>query len=245
MTKYKARLLASVSMVALLTVPAMASSSGSFAGVSFDHNCVINSGTGVLSSTSGGNTATSFPITAGTINFKVSAGAGTTLVITPSAVVGLYTDNKITKTSSSSIADEGVQVEVIVKPPAGVAIGTASGDLQIAPSLPKVCSSTTAAESCVTYDQRFIEIKSNTLQKLAATTGNQTAFELIESTLSAHAFNFYTNVPVTGTYDVTVKANLFVNHTVGPATVAACFGPATVTVEQAKNFSFNGAQLNF
>ena len=44
-----------------------------------------------------------------------------------------------------------------------------------------------------------------------------------------------------GTYEFDVTAQLFVgkNNTAGAGSVAGCFGPGTVTVEQVKNFSFN------
>src|SRR5215472_13888390 len=70
--------------------------------------------------------------------------------------------------------------------------------------------------------------------------GFATAFEQIESTLSAHSFNFYVTAPG-GNYEFDVAAQLFVgkNNTAGAGSVAGCFGPGTVTVEQVKNFSFN------
>ena len=70
--------------------------------------------------------------------------------------------------------------------------------------------------------------------------GFATAFEQIESTLSAHSFNFYVTAPG-GNYEFDVEAQLFVgkNNTAGAGSVAGCFGPGTVTVEQVKNFSFN------
>jgi len=60
--------------------------------------------------------------------------------------------------------------------------------------------------------------------------------EQIESTLSAHSFNFYVTAPGRNY----VEAQLFVgkNNTAGAGSVAGCFGPGTVTVEQVKNFSF-------
>jgi hypothetical protein len=130
------------------------------------------------------------------------------------------------------------------------------GAIQIAPATPgdagngtdtgATCSLTAAQKaanavtSCVIYDQRFIEISSALLTALATANGFTTAFELIESTLSAHAFNFYVQAPG-GTYEFDVNAQLFVgkNNTAPASSVAGCFGPGTVTVTQVKNFSFN------
>jgi hypothetical protein len=44
-----------------------------------------------------------------------------------------------------------------------------------------------------------------------------------------------------GTYEFDVNAQLFVgnNNTAPASSVAACFGPGTVTVQQVKNFNFN------
>jgi hypothetical protein len=94
--------------------------------------------------------------------------------------------------------------------------------------------------SCVIYDQRFNQISSQLLRQLANLNGFTTAFEQIESTLSAHAFNFYVQAPG-GTYEFEVNAQLFVgnNNTAQTASVAGCFGPGTVTVQQVKDFSFN------
>jgi len=97
--------------------------------------------------------------------------------------------------------------------------------------------------SCVIYDQRFIEVKSAVIASLSACTAisPSACFELIESTLSAHAFNFYVQVPQTGTYTFDVDYQLFIgnDNTVGGGSVAACAGPGSVTVVQVKNFSFN------
>jgi hypothetical protein len=96
-----------------------------------------------------------------------------------------------------------------------------------------------AVTSCVIYDQRFIQISSQLLSTLGGVIPVQ-VFELIESTLAAHAFNFYVQAPG-GTYEFDVNAQLFVgnNNTTGAGSVAGCFGPGTVTVVQVKNFSFD------
>jgi hypothetical protein len=44
-----------------------------------------------------------------------------------------------------------------------------------------------------------------------------------------------------GDYEFDVNAQMFIggSNTPGAGSVAACFGPGTVTVEQVKNFNFN------
>lgn len=197
-----------------------------------------------------------FPIVFNPISVQISSGSGTALIVTPSAVTGLFTDNKITNSTSTSTEDVGIQVQVTVTPTGNTVV--APGAIQIAPKTPgdsgntgangdtgATCALTpaqaaaNAVTSCVIYDQRFIQVSSQILSALAGLSGLQ-AFELVESTLSAHAFNFYVQAPG-GTYKFDVNAQLFIgNNNTAPAnSVGACFGPGTVTVVQVKNFSFD------
>ena len=245
MLRLRTSLMASAA-IALVTASAYAASSGSFTAAVDNANCTIDSGTGVISPA-----GQSFPIAFNPVSVQVSSGSGTALVVTPSAVTGLFTDNKLTNTISSSTQDVGIQVQVTVSPTNGTVV--APGAIQIAPNTPgdsgngtdtgATCSLTAAqakanaVTSCVIYDQRFNQISSQLLTQLANLNSFTTAFEQIESTLSAHSFNFYVTAPG-GNY---VEAQLFVgkNNTAGAGSVAGCFGPGTVTVEQVKNFSFN------
>jgi hypothetical protein len=230
--------------IALVTASAYAASSGGFTATVDNANCTINSGSGVISPA-----GQAFPIVFNPVSVQISSGSGTALVVTPSAVTGLFTDNTLTKNTSTSTQDVGVQVQVTVTPTNGTVVGP--GAIQIAPATPgdsqngtDTCVLNTAQKqanavtSCVIYDQRFIQITSQLLSQLAAL--NTTAFEQIESTLSAHSFNFYVTAPG-GDYEFDVNAQIFVgkNNTAGAGSVAACFGPGTVTVLQVKNFSFN------
>lgn len=248
MLKLRTSLMASAA-IALVTASAYAASSGSFTAAVDNANCTIDSGTGVISPA-----GQSFPIAFNPVSVQVSSGSGTALVVTPSAVTGLFTDNKLTNTTSSSTQDVGIQVQVTVSPTNGTVV--APGAIQIAPNTPgdsgngtdtgATCSLTAAqakanaVTSCVIYDQRFNQISSQLLTQLANLNSFTTAFEQIESTLSAHSFNFYVTAPG-GNYEFDVNAQLFVgkNNTAGAGSVAGCFGPGTVTVEQVKNFSFN------
>jgi hypothetical protein len=246
MNRLRNLLLAATAVVA--TAPALAASSGNFTATVLNTNCTINSANGTF--LTGG---TVFPITFNPISIQIANGSGTALVVTPSAVTGLFTDNKITSSFATSTQDVGVQVQVTVTPTNGTVV--APGAIQIAPATPgdsgngtdtgATCALTAAQKtanavtSCVIYDQRFIQISSQLLSALAGLTGLQ-AFELIESTLAAHAFNFYVQAPG-GTYEFDVNAQLFVgnNNTTQAGSVAGCFGPGTVTVVQVKNFQFN------
>src|SRR5437667_7035165 len=81
-------------------------------------------------------------------------------------------------------------------------------------------------------------------------TGTQTCtcgFDLTLSTLSAHSYNFIAQVPgdnkphhVRATWKLTG-----VNQTIGSSNVAACVGPADVTVTQTKIFNNSGSSLSF
>jgi hypothetical protein len=144
----------------------------------------------------------------------------------------------------TSTQDVGIQVQVNV-----THADTGTGTIQIAPSTGGAAEATcttpaNGVASCVIYDQRFIQISSTALAALAqCSSGTTTCFELIESTLSAHAFNFYVQAPG-GSYNFDVSANLFMGAHNAGGSVAGCAGPGTVTVEQVKNFSFD-TQISF
>ncbi len=249
MKRLRSFLLASAALTALAGTSALAASSGNFTATVDNANCTINSANGTF--LTGG---TVFPIVFNPISIQIANGSGTALVVTPSAVTGLFTDNKITTSFATSTQDVGVQVQVTVTPTNGTVV--APGAIKIAPATPgdagngtdtgATCALTAAQKtanavtSCVIYDQRFIQISSQLLSLLGGLTPGAPAFELIESTLAAHAFNFYVQAPG-GTYEFDVNAQLFVgnNNTTQAGSVAGCFGPGTVTVVQVKNFQFN------
>ena len=266
MNKLNTFLLASTALTGLAATSSLAASSGNFSAVTDDFQCTINSADGTFNGNGSSAVAagTVFDIFTKDITVQIANGAGTTLVVTPSLVTGLFTDNQITGSSKgSSIQDVGIQIQVDVTPNPGTN-ATPGVNLFIAPNTNGDASNTTdtgatctppvgGVASCVIYDQRFIEISSSVLQGLAACSntvlviGSQTilvalatCFELVESTLSAHAFNFYVQAPG-GSYTFDVDAQLFLgkNNTAGAGSVAGCAGPGTVTVVQTKNFSFD------
>jgi hypothetical protein len=242
-------LLSAVALVAT-AVPAFATSSGSFSAASDDASCLIDSSSGsfTVGSPSSKTPGNVWAINSTPITLDVSSGTGTTLVIRPSLVTGLFTDNKLSN-SGSSTEDIGVQVQVSVTGPngsAGVQIAPATnGDTGNLTDTGATCNPPKGGvTSCVIYDQRFIQISSTVLQSLASCSSGATCFEMIENTLSAHSFDFFVNVPTTGQYTVNVTAELYEggNNSMN-GSVAACAGPGTVTVEQVKNFSSSSPLL--
>ena len=257
MNKLSNMLLASTALVA--AGPALAASSGNFTAVDDNFNCTINSANGQFNN---GATATAsgtvFEIGGHDISIQIPNGSGTTLVITPSLVTGLFTDNQITSKSATSTQDVGVQVQVNVTGPGPISIApVTTGDAGNATDSGATCNKPAGGvASCVIYDQRFIQVSSSVFQNIAgcsttfvtSVSGTNTVtlssiiatcFEMIQSTLSAHAFNFYVQAPG-GSYTVDVDAQLFVgNGNTNNGSIAACAGPGTITVQQVKNFSFD------
>lgn len=172
MKRLRTFLLGSAALTALAATSALAASSGNFSATVDKDNCTINSNSGALNVPAG----QTFPITFNPISVQISSGSGTALVVTPSAVTGLFTDNKITSTGTST-EDVGIQVQVTVTPTGNTVV--APGAIQIAPNTPgdsgntgatgdtgATCALTSAQKtanavtSCVIYDQRFIQINS-------------------------------------------------------------------------------------
>ena len=225
---------------------ALAQSSGSFNAAGTSASCAIGTG-----GTFNGGVGNLNVLETGV---QTSNGYGTTLVIRPSLVTGLFTDTKISTTVSTASADVGVQVCVTID-------GKTDG------VYPK---------GCVIYDERFQQISSQLFSQLTACTAFNTGqtcttntdcaslgtgytcsvpsgatsgtcvgpnpncnFDLILSTLSAHNYDFVAQVP--GGYH-TIKASW---STVGQgassgSSTASCVGPGVVTVTQTKVFKQNG-----
>jgi hypothetical protein len=208
-------LLAVLFVTALYNTSAVfAQSSGSFSASYGATQCSIAASDGTLS---GGITGNSLP----DVTVKVSSGSGVALVITPSLVTGLYTNNKLSSSSTTSTQNVGLRVKVKV-------------DGVTAAVLPELGS------DGVIYDQRFMQVTASFLNGL--TTCVNTCFQIVQSTLAAHSFNFYVSNLTVGTHTISVSWDL-VGGGNGEAT---CVGPGTLTVEQVKNFTFNsGVNLFF
>ena len=255
MNKLSNMLLASTALVA--AGPALAASSGNFTASTDNFSCTIDSGNGAFNS-SAVAAGSVFEIGNESMKINISNGSGTALVITPSLVTGLYTNNQITSKNSVSTQDVGIQVQVNVTGPGPISIApvtTGSNDTGASCTPEAAPAGQVSKASCVIYDQRFVQVSSSVFQNIAGcsttfsttTTGTvtntvttiATCFQMIQSTLSAHAFNFYVQAPG-GSYNVDVDAQLFVgagNSLNG--SIAGCAGPGTITVQQVKNFSFD------
>ena len=94
-------------VASLSATPALAQSSGSFSASYGATQCAITASDGTLS---GGIAGNSLP----PVVVKVSSGSGVALVITPSFVTGLYTNNKLSSNSTTSTQNVGLRMKVTV-----------------------------------------------------------------------------------------------------------------------------------
>ena len=221
---------------------AFAQSSGNFNATVAETQCELNAANG--GQLSGGLTGSLLQTTITTPN-----GSGTTLLITPSFVTGLFTDTQVNKQQQQSNETAAVQIFVTL-------------DGQPVPP------ATTGAPG-ITYDERFQQLSSNVFNQLVgggtfcsfSVSGTVTvgtvscSIDLILSTLSAHSFNFVIS-PEGGSHSLDVAwafacgnnlssggslAASNCSTTFAPNTAAACIGPGTITVQQVKNFHNDGS----
>ena len=162
---------------------------------------------------------------------KTNSGSGNVFDIRPSMVIGLLTDVTITKTTQTSSALAGVDVNVDVE--------AASGQQAPVVSPPNA--------QYITYDSRFVQISSNLFNALTAAcvtsivplpAGTGCFFSFNESTVSAHSFDWIAGNLSSGDY--TIKSNWKATAAVsGIGRALTCVGPVNLTVQQNKVFSFN------
>jgi hypothetical protein len=226
-TRVAVAAVAVVGLVAFGSSGARAQSSGNFAAQINQSQCVINTVGGQENSgaLSGGN-GTLLETTIKTPNSQY-----TTLLITPSLVTGLFTNTAVTQEMQSSAVSAAVVVKV-----------TLDGN-PVAPA--------TASQPNVIYDQRFQQLAvKNWTAFQSCSLANNCSIDLINSTLSAHAFNFVAPNVGGGTHNLKVQWAFVCTDNSGTQvdctqvytanTAGACAGPGTVTVEQVKAFSQSG-----
>jgi hypothetical protein len=225
--------------------------SGNFSASGTSASCVLGDG-GVLS---GGTTLHSF-----TTNIATSTGSGLTLDIRPALVTGLFTQTKIDTTVPSAAADVGIEVCVKVD-------GSATGvfpqscvtydeqfqqvNSQLFSQL-AACELVTSTTTCTGTSDCSALGSTYICNNPTGGTGTGVCvvpnplcnLNLIETSLSAHSFDFVVTVPNKKPHVVTASWNVVglpANNTGGGnSSVASCVGPGIVTVTQ-----YNGATVNF
>lgn len=173
-------------------------------------------------------------------DIAVSNGSGNTLLVTPSAVTGLFTDTKVTNNVSTSTAEIGIQVCVTVDDKSAGVVGGG----------PDAASG--VGQNCAMYDERLQSVSQNFLGAVySLATGTQSCgigtstdcyLDFLMSTLSAQSYNFIVTPPGDGKQHK-VKANWSLQNVTksGIAAVGACLGPGNVTATQVKVFNNSGA----
>jgi len=201
--------------VALGALPAFAQSSGSF-NFNYDETACTDVG---------GQLGTGTSHTLLNTTMKVSSGNGIALVIRPSAVTGLLTNASMSGKSGGGISTASAQAAVTFS----VAVTPLSGQAPptVIPSAP------------VTYDDRFLQISTNLFNTLATCTDLvPCTFDVNQTTLSAHSYDYVVTGLTAGNYGVTVSWST--NTTAAaPSSAMACVGPVVITAEQVKIFQQN------
>ena len=153
----------------------------------------------------------------------MSSGNGNTIYVRPSAVTGLLTDLSISGFTGggnkSGSAQAAITFQVAVTPLGNQAAPT------VTPSGP------------VTYDDRFLQISTNLFNQITTcTTTTPCFFNLNETTLSAHSFDWVVTGLSAGDYVITVTWTPTTTAT-APNQAAACVGPVVLTATQTKIFT--------
>ncbi|PYT12685.1 MAG: hypothetical protein DMG59_22735 [Acidobacteria bacterium] len=241
---------------------AYADSSGNFTATGTSAACTatpatFNVATGGFGgqTLSGGTTATSFSTA-----IQTPSGQGTTLVIRPSMTTGLFTSTKLTTTINNATADVGISVCVNVDAtpahPAGIPVSpsncvvydqriqqvsnTLFGNL--ATCIPPPASGACTTDGDCASGSTCTNPSGGSGAGLCQAPAPGCSFELLQTTLSAHSFDFV--VPVSnGTHNVVLTWGLIGSNSTNGST-DACVGPISLTVQQVKNFK-NSQTISF
>jgi hypothetical protein len=213
--------------LAILAAPfASAQSSGNFTASINTTQCTINTAAGAPNS---GELLGGIPVDHSVLDtyIKTSSGSGTTLLIRPSLVTGLFNNTQVSGAMETSANSAAVVVKV-----------TMDGN----PVLPA-----TSSTPGIIYDERFQQLSSNVFDQISGCSGSSNcSIDLIDSTLAAHSFDFVAPNVTQGVHHVQVTWDFQCtsNGVSTPCTMAyttntagACAGPGTVTVTQTKAFS--------
>jgi hypothetical protein len=207
---------------------AWAQSSGNFTATVQTSQCTINTNPTSLTpgSLSGGGTLLDTYI-------KTPNSQFTTLLITPSLVTGLFNNTQVTTAMPSSANSAAVKVTVTLD---GNAVPPETGG---------------SSPNGIIYDQRFQQLSAPLFSQLMeCAMNNNCSIDLVESTLSAHSFNFVATNVGGGNHHLVVTWAFVCTDNSGATvpctttylanTAGACAGPGTFTIVQTKAFSQSG-----
>jgi hypothetical protein len=230
MTKVTVAAVATITVALLGASVARAQSSGNFTAAITSTQCTINTTPGQTGGALIPGTAT--PTMMLDTYIKTPNGQGTSLLITPSLVTGLFNNTQVSQAQQTSANSAAVRVFV-----------TLDGK----PVAPDVLAGTPPAPVGVIYDERFQQLSAPFFGEITeCAMNNNCSLDLAISTLAAHSFNYVAkNVPGGNHHlQVSWEFECTDNGTVTPCTMAytantagACAGPGSVTVTQVKNFS--------
>jgi hypothetical protein len=236
-----------VALLLAFTSGLMLAQSGNFNAAGTSASCLIGNG-GALS---GGTVLNSF-----TSNITTSTGSGMTLDIRPSLDTGIFTQTKIDTTVPTASADVGIQVCVTVD---GSGVGVMPSSCvtyeeqfqQVSSQLfsqLSACALVTSATACtITADCAVLGasyICNNPTESAGAgiciVPNPLCNFDLIQSSLSAHSFDFVASVASKKSHTVVASWKVIGAGASGSGSVASCVGPGIITVTQ-----YNGGNLIF
>jgi hypothetical protein len=211
--KRLASIFAVTGVIAIFGSQALAQSSGSANYASDTTACTDMSGL-----LGGGTTVTSLKTT-----LHISSGNGNTIYIRPSAVTGLLTDLSLSGHSGGGTVTTQAQAAITFQ-------------VTVTP-LSNNATPTVTPSGSVTYDDRFLQISTNLFDKLTTCTVDSPCFfDLNETTLSAHSFDWVVTGLSAGNYGITVTWQP-TTTAAAPSTAAACVGPVVLTATQTKLFT--------
>lgn len=209
-------------------------------------------------------------LTSLTTDIRTPNGYGTTLLIRPSLDTGLFTKTKLTTTVDNATADVGIQVCVFVDPEITGTPGhqTFTGGLPVFPRqcvvydqriqqvsntlfgaltncIPPAASGACTADADCPAGSTCVNPTGDAGAGLCQAPAPGCNFEILLTTLSARSFDFVVPLPGNGVHRVAVMwSEIGATNSTSGGTTASCVGPATITVEQVKNFH-NNSRINF